>query len=318
MAEIGRDIYKVKEILENSSVVGIPTETVYGLAGNALDRSAVTNIYKIKNRPSFNPLIVHTNKIEKLASFVLSVPDKALILAKRFWPGPLTLILPKKNIIPDLVTSGLNSVAIRIPDHTLTLDLLGILDFPLVAPSANPFGYLSPTKPEHVNDQLGDKIQYILDGSECKIGIESTIIGFEDQNPVIYRLGGVSVEKIESLIGETKVLPSSVSDPKAPGMLKSHYAPKKNLVIGNIEENLQKYASKQVAILSFKDPIAEFPLCRQIILSTSGDLEEAAKNLFDALRKIDKMNVKVILTEQVPDVGLGKAINDRLLRASYR
>jgi len=318
MAEIGGDIYKVKEILENSSVVGIPTETVYGLAGNALDRSAVINIYKIKNRPSFNPLIVHTNKIEKLASFVLSVPDKALILAKRFWPGPLTLILPKKKIIPDLVTSGLNSVAIRIPDHTLTLDLLGILDFPLVAPSANPFGYLSPTKPEHVNDQLGDKIQYILDGSECKIGIESTIIGFEDQNPVVYRLGGVSVEKIESLIGETKVLSSSVSDPKAPGMLKSHYAPKKNLVIGNIEENLQKYASKKVAILSFKDPIAEFPLCRQIILSTSGDLEEAAKNLFDALRKIDKMNVKVILTEQVPDVGLGKAINDRLLRASYK
>ena len=172
MAAIGSDITVAKQYLIKGELVAIPTETVYGLAGNALDEKAVLSIFSVKNRPSFDPLIIHTDSLEKIHRFVSEFSDDALKLAKAFWPGPLTLLLPKKDIVPDLVTSGLDHVAVRIPDHKLTLELLSELDFPLAAPSANPFGYISPTNPNHVNAQLGEAIPYILDGGECGVGIE--------------------------------------------------------------------------------------------------------------------------------------------------
>lgn len=312
MATIGTDIDKAAGLLQHDELVAIPTETVYGLAGNALSSAAVAKIFSVKNRPQFDPLIVHVPDLEKAKDYVLEIPAAARKLADTFWPGPLTLLLKKKTIIPDLVTSGLDTVGIRCPDHARTRQLLKQLPFPLAAPSANPFGYVSPTKPEHVNEQLGDKIQYILDGGPCPVGIESTIVGFENHSPVVYRLGGLSVEDIEQTVGAVTLLTHSTSNPKTPGQLLSHYAPRKKVVLGSIEALLKTHGPN-AGVLSFQK---NFSVSNQIILSPSGKTDEAAQKLFEALRAFDKMNVDVVLTELVPDQGLGRAINDRLRRAA--
>jgi L-threonylcarbamoyladenylate synthase len=314
MAEIGKDVSKAATLLRQGKLVAIPTETVYGLAGNALDVDAVTKIFLTKNRPYFDPLIVHVHNAEAAKSYADEIPDKAFELMKRFWPGPLTLLVPRKNIVPDLVTAGLDRVGLRCPDHAMTLELLRSLSFPLAAPSANPFGYVSPTSPHHVNDQLGNAIEYILDGGECKVGVESTIVGFENNAPIIYRLGGLGVEDIESVTGLLKITTTSVSNPQAPGQLQSHYAPRKKVLIGDINELLKDL--DRVGVLSFQEKYLSGKIRKQIVLSSSGDLEEAAQKLFSSLRELDKSNVDVILTELVPDIGLGRAINDRLRRAA--
>ncbi len=313
MAETGTDIKKAKSLLDKGELVAIPTETVYGLAANALDGTAVARIFAVKNRPEFDPLIVHVPDLDAAQLYVNSIPHQAYRLATYFWPGPLTLVLPKKDIIPDIVTSGMETVGLRCPDHILTRQLLQELTFPLAAPSANPFGYVSPTRPEHVAEQLGNSIPYILDGGQCPIGIESTIMGFESGEPVVYRLGGLSIEKIESIIGQVRIQAHSTSKPKSPGQLTSHYAPTKRLILGNLTELLQRYPASCSGILSFSN---DFNSPNQIILSPQENLEEAAKNLFSALRAFDKMDVDVVLAEPVPDVGLGRAINDRLRRAA--
>ena len=316
MAEIGQDIHKAKAILSRGGIVAIPTETVYGLAGNALNAEVVAHIFAAKERPEFDPLIVHTSAMDRAMALVKAFPERAKILAQRSWPGSLTLVLPKKAIIPHLVTSGLDTVAIRVPDHPLTLSLLQQLDFPLAAPSANPFGYISPTEAGHVEDQMGEKIAYILDGGPCKVGIESTIIGFDEELPVIYRLGGMSKEKIESIVGRVKVLPGSTSNPKAPGMLKRHYAPVKRVVLGDVASGIEKMRGQKMAVLSLKNRYREVPESSQVRLSETGDLEEAAGKLFGALRELDKLDIDIILAERMPDHGLGRAINDRLARAA--
>lgn len=313
MSQIGSDISKAKNILTAGNTVAIPTETVYGLAANALDTSAVSQIFSIKKRPSFDPLIVHTHSIDALHSFVREIPEAARLLAETFWPGPLTLLLPKKSIISDLVTSGLDRVAVRIPNHPLTLALLQSLDFPLAAPSANPFGYISPTTAQHVADQLGNDVEYILDGGAANVGVESTIVGWEDGNATIMRVGGLSIEEIEKVVGKVNVLAVSSSNPSAPGMLKSHYAPRIPMQVGTISELIQRYASKKIAVLSFQQA---FPFVHtNYILSKTGDLNEAAQHLFAAMRELDGTDAEIILTEFVPGVGLGLAINDRLKRA---
>lgn len=313
MSIIGKNITLSKSLLEDGKIVAIPTETVYGLSGNALDINSVSQIFAIKKRPNFDPLIVHTFSIEALQTFVTEIPEQALLLAQKFWPGPLTLLLPKKNNIPDLVTSGLDRVAVRIPNHPLTLELLKSLDFPLAAPSANPFGYISPTTAQHVADQLGDDIEYILDGGPCTVGVESTIIGWENGIATVMRVGGLSIEAIEQVIGPVNVLAVSSSNPTAPGMLKSHYAPSIPMREGNISELISQYPSKKIAVLSFQKA---YPLVyKNYILSTKGDTTEAAQNLFAAMRELDTCGADIILTEFVPATGLGLAINDRLKRA---
>jgi len=318
MAEIGKDVAKAKAYLEKGELVGIPTETVYGLAGNALNSDAVAKIFSVKNRPSFDPLILHLYDLDRVAQFVKEIPPPLQCLAKRFWPGPLTLLLPKKDIVPDLVTSGLDTVAVRVPDHKLTLELLGALDFPLAAPSANPFGYISPTKASHVNDQLGEKIPYILDGGSCRVGLESTIVGMEGDQVTVFRLGGLDISKVENEVGKVQLMDHSSSNPKSPGMLKSHYAPKKPFVIGDLDQLIIEYGQKgaSFAVLAFRRHFSQVSDQWQIQLSKDGDLSEAAKNLFAAMRTLDSMNVSVILSELMPDVSLGKAINDRLKRAA--
>lgn len=315
---IGTDILAVKKLLEAGEVVGIPTETVYGLAGNALNDDAVLQIFKVKNRPQFDPLIVHTNSLEKVKTFVADFPPKAQQLAEAFWPGPLTLLLPKSEAISDLVTSGLGTVAVRIPNHPLTLELLSELDFPLAAPSANPFGYISPTSAQHVEKQLGKKIPYILDGGASQVGIESTIVGFEEEETVVYRLGGASVETIENVVGPVRLVAHSSSNPKAPGMLKSHYSPRKPLFINALEEVVKAYGAQKVGYLTFKKTSSLVPAEHQRILSSSGSYAEAAKHLFAYMRQLDALEVEVICTELLPEKDLGRAINDRIRRAAVR
>ncbi len=315
MAQIGIDIKYAKSLLIKDQVVGIPTETVYGLAGNALSEEAILKIYEVKNRPKFDPLIAHTNSLEKIEELVLSIPESARLLAKKYWPGPLTLLLDKKESIPDLLTSGHPRMAVRIPNHPLTLNLLDELDFPLAAPSANPFGYVSPISAKHVDDQLGDKITYILDGGESSVGLESTIVGFEDHHPIVYRLGGISVEEIEKTIGPVEVKVNISSNPSVPGMLKSHYSPGRKLIIGDIGQMLKDLNPRNTGVISFYKAY-DIPEENCFILSSRKDLNEAAKNIFKALRKMDRPHIKIILTEYLPEEGLGRAINDRLRRAS--
>ncbi len=319
MAQIGRDIALAKKLLEQGDLVAIPTETVYGLAGNALNEKALLEIFKVKRRPKFDPLIVHTDSIEKIKRLVTHIPDQLQQLADVFWPGPLTLLLEKQTFVPDLLTSGLPHVAVRIPRHPVTLDLLASLDFPLAAPSANPFGYISPTTAQHVEDQLGTLIPYILDGGDCHVGLESTIIGFDELNrPVVYRLGGKKMEDIEAVIGPVRLRLNESSDPSAPGMLKSHYAPKKRLYIGKVEDLLLHYRGKKIGVISFMTTRPSLSIARQIVLSSTGDVDEAASKLFGSLRLMDQSDVDIIIAERFPEDGLGAAINDRLKRASTR
>ena len=323
---IGTDINIAIKFLQQGELVAIPTETVYGLAANAFDVSAVTKIYQVKNRPQFNPLIIHTNSIEKLKSFGLILPEKLLQLAAKFSPGPLTYVIPKSDQIPDIVTAGTDAVAVRIPNHPLTLELLSKLDFPLAAPSANPSGYVSPTNAQHVQEQLGNQIPYILDGGNCKVGVESTIISFMDEVPTILRFGGLSLESIEAVIGKVNSAfshqstvdsrPLTVNRPIAPGMLSRHYATTHQLIFGDVEKNISLYHSKKVGIISFYKKYDSVLDEHQFILSKNKSLEEAAQNLFSAMREIDKLDIDVILAEEFPEEGLGRAINDRLRRAS--
>ncbi len=312
---IGEDIHKAKLLLERGEVVGLPTETVYGLAANGYDDEATLKIFEVKERPSFNPLILHTDSILKLQELVREFPPLAKQLVLKFWPGPLTLLLPKSDQVSDVVTSGSPLVAVRIPDHELTLKLLSKLDFPVAAPSANKFGRISPTSPQDVVNQLGEEVPYVLDGGRCDVGIESTIISFEEGIPVIYRVGGLSVEEIQSVIGHVKVNEKSHERPKTSGMLKSHYAPQKPFYVGNIDVLIKEYSDRSVATLSF---YKEYDVDKSYVLSKKQDIKEAAKNLFNFMSELDKLDVDVILAEYLPEIGLGRGVNDRLRRADSR
>lgn len=317
MADIGKDIAKAAVLLASGQVVAIPTETVYGLAGNAYDVHAVSRIYEVKDRPSFNPLIVHTNDLSKIENFVKEIPPLARKLAEKLWPGPLTILLPRNEIIPDLVTAGSPRVAVRIPNHPLTLKLLSSVEFPLAAPSANPFGYISPTTSQHVQQQLGDLIPYILDGGPSEVGIESTIIGFDEFGQAeVFRFGGIPIESIEEICGHVNLDLVSTRDPKAPGMLKSHYAPNTHMVVCDIAQAIPHLPAAKTGIISFSEMYEGIPAQNQRTLSASGDLHEAAHQLFSTMREMDAMGLEIILAEEVPDEGLGKAINDRLHRAA--
>jgi len=234
MQHRGTDLILAKKLLTEGKLVAIPTETVYGLAANGLDETAVAGIFSAKNRPTFDPLILHVASIEQAQSLCTDWPEMADKLARAFWPGPLTLILPKADHVPDLTTSGQPTVGIRMPNNRLTLELLSTLPFPLAAPSANPFGYVSPTNAQHVADQLGDSIDYILDDGDCSVGIESTIITIDNGTPKVLRLGGLSLERIADVLG-FPVLEhlNQNSNPQAPGQLDQHYSPRCKLIALN-------------------------------------------------------------------------------------
>ena len=322
-AVIGTDLARATALLRQGGLVAIPTETVYGLAANAYDASAVLRIFQAKDRPSFDPLIVHVRDRVQVDDVAI-VPPEAEELMERFWPGPLTLVLPKKPSIPDIVTSGLDTVGVRMPAHPMALELLRSLEFPLAAPSANPFGYVSPTTAQHVTDQLGEKIPYILDGGPCAVGVESTIIGWEPHltphtSPwVLYRAGGVPAEALEAILGPLVLAPLSPGEGlgvRAPGMIESHYAPRKPLLVGDVPALLREQAGKHCAVISFT---AHYDAWRCETLSPSGDVSEAARNLFAVIRTLDTGEADVIIAEVFPNEGLGRAINDRLRRAAAK
>ncbi len=302
------------DLLNQNEVVAIPTETVYGLAANAYNSDALVKIFEVKNRPTFNPLIVHTYSLEKSFDFVKEWDSELLKLAEVFCPGPITFLLPKKEIIPYLVTAGSEYVAVRIPNHSITLELLKNIEYPLAAPSANPFGYVSPTSAEHVYHNLKGKIPLILDGGPCSIGLESTIVGIENEEIVVYRLGGITLEDMEKVVGKIHQVKVSSSKPQAPGMLIQHYAPKKKLIVTNdLEKYLQLYSFDKLGIIDFEENRTDKPV---IHLSTQKSLTEAAQNLFQVLRQIETWNVDYVVIEWLPEIGLGKAINDRIQRAA--
>lgn len=311
------DLDKAKKALIADDIIAIPTETVYGLAGNAFREVAIKKIFKLKNRPFYNPLIVHIKSAGFLKNVASDIPDIAFTLAEAFWPGPLTLILKKQPNIPNLVTGGKETVAVRVPNHPLTLRLLTELDFPLAAPSANPFGSISPTTAEHVASYFKNTLEVILDGGECERGVESTIIGFENNQPVLFRHGATSLEDIEKLVGKVRVKThSSGTDVTAPGMLSRHYSPATNTYLtDNVSEYIKLFPDKKIGVLLFKDFIQLDKIAHQEILSASGNLNEAAKNLYAALHRLDTLHLDAIIAERFPDNGLGKTINDRLQRA---
>lgn len=311
---IGTGLGTAKELLERGELVAIPTETVYGLAADACDADAVLRIFQVKQRPAFDPLIVHVRDRAQVDEVARDIPPEAEALMERFWPGPLTLVLPKQDRVPDIVTSGLDTVGVRMPAHPLTLELLRMLDFPLAAPSANPFGYISPTTAQHVADQLGDRIPYILDGGPCAIGVESTIIGWEEGVPVLYRPGGLALEAIEAVIGSVRPQVKQVL-PVAPGMIDSHYAPRKPLIVGDVKELLARHPEECIGVIAFRE---HYEAARCEALSPGGDLVEAAQKLFAAMRTLDGSDVELILAEVFPAEGLGRAINDRLRRAAIQ
>jgi L-threonylcarbamoyladenylate synthase len=313
---ITKNIALAREVLVQDGIVAIPTETVYGLAGNAFSEKAIKQIFRLKNRPFFNPLILHIKSMECLPSVAKEIPEAAFKLASSFWPGALTLVLKKQAHISDLVTSGMNTVAVRVPNHPVAMKLLEQLDFPLAAPSANPFGSISPTSAQHVKHYFEEILSIVLDGGACEKGIESTIIGFENDEPVLYRHGAVSIEEIEMVIGKIKIVTEKADKPNAPGMLSRHYAPNTEThLVTNISESLHSFSDKKIGLLLFKENSQSQDCLFQEVLSTTGDFCEAARNVYAALHRLDQSDVDVILVEKLPDIGIGKSINDRLKRA---
>lgn len=313
---IGTDIEKAKALLEAGELVAIPTETVYGLAANGFNEAAIAKIYEAKNRPQFNPLILHVANLEQVERLVTEIPDACKRLMQGLSPGPITYLLPKSSLVPDLVTAGSSRVAIRIPNHAMALDLLSRLDFPLAAPSANPSGYVSPVSADHVMQGLQGKIPYVLDGGSCRVGLESTIVGFENDTVVIHRLGGIAAEEISTITGVEVKTSLAHASPTAPGQLKSHYATSKPLLIGDIAALINAFQGKKIGLLMFEQS-AGLTVEKEILLSPSGSLGEAAAGLFRAMRLLDQSDIDIIFAERFPDMGIGRAINDRLERAAY-
>jgi L-threonylcarbamoyladenylate synthase len=307
-------IDRAAQIIRRGGLVAFPTETVYGLGADALNPLAVARIFEVKARPRLDPIIVHVADPE-MAEIYGELSDLAHVLVKKFWPGPLTLIVPKKNIVPSIVTAGLETVALRTPAHPAALALIRAAECGIAAPSANPFGYVSPTEAQHVAEQLSNRIDLILDGGPSEIGVESTILSLVEDTPCILRTGGTVIEELELAVGKINISTGIPARPQAPGQLKRHYATQTRLEI--VAEGLEKLNKhEKTGLLSLIPPDNPDDYAAIEILSMSGDLREAAANLFRALRKLDSLSLDRIIARPVPEKGLGAAIMDRLRRCS--
>ena len=320
---ISTDRVAAVELLSKGELVALPTETVYGLAADALNSIAVAKIFEVKERPRFDPLIVHLPNRVWLEKIV-DVPagDRQLIgkLADKFWPGPLTLVLPKREIVHDIVTAGLNTVAMRLSAHPVFAEIVGELDKPLAAPSANRFGRVSPTTAQHVLDELAGRIPLIVDAGPTEHGIESTIVAVRDGRIEVLRRGPITHQQLSEFADVVSVAPTNKIS--APGQLPSHYAPRTPLRLLDDAESFSPKRNQRVGLLA-RSPrrtgdrgSLKFAAVRN--LSDRGDLREAAANLFRCLRELDALDLDLIVAERVPSRGLGAAIMDRLERASHR
>ena len=304
------------QIIRSGGLVAFPTETVYGLGANALNPIAVAKIFELKERPSFDPLIVHIASVDDLSTLTQNVDQNVIRLAETFWPGPLTIVLPKSKIVPDIVTSGLNTVGIRMPDNDIALKLIRAANCPIAAPSANKFGNLSPVSAEHVRKQLPN-VESILDGGNTSVGIESTIVSIDGNVCTLLRPGVITISDIENALPNTFVFNAEKPDKLiAPGLLKSHYSPVKPLYIID-KKRIQIPASSGLILHGKNDVI---PTASKIIhTSQTFNHLEIAANLFSALHVMeDDENIKQIFIEPVPELGLGLAIMDRIKRAAYK
>lgn len=308
--DMEKDIERAAELLRAGRLVAFPTETVYGLGANALSDSAVAAIYAAKNRPDFNPLIVHVASAQEAKKYVVW-NERAQILAKKFWPAPLSFVLPRVQDcqLSLLVSAGLDCVAVRMPAHKLALELITKTGLPLAAPSANRSGRISPTTAQHVAEELGDKVAMVLDGGACEVGIESTIIDLSVSPAVILRHGKITREELANHI--EIIDNNSDGKIKASGMLASHYAPN-----AQVRLNVREVHDGGEALLAFGAPLATPAGTIIRNLSTTENLEEAAANLFKMLRELDASGAKTIAVMPIPSVGIGLAINDRLIRAA--
>lgn len=319
MSIISNSIPKAVTLLNQEQIIAIPTETVYGLAGNIYSPKAIESIFTMKQRPFFNPLIVHIKSAADLSEIARDIPEKAALLAKAFWPGPLTLVLKKHIAVPDLVTGGKDTVAVRVPNHPVILALLNQLAYPLAAPSANPFGSISPTTATHVADYFEEVLPMVLNGGACQRGIESTIIGFENGEPILYRLGSLAVEDIQAVVGQVKMITHDDIAPAAPGMFSKHYAPlTTTFLTADVKKKLTTFPDQKIGVVVFQKEVNDPKIIQQEVLSPTGNLAEAASQLYAALHRLDHCNLDCIIAERFPDFGLGKTINDRLKRATQK
>lgn len=309
-------ISEAAQIIRNGGLVAFPTETVYGLGANALNKFAVAKIFELKERPSFDPLIVHIASFDDLAKLTAGLNENAMRLAKRFWPGPLTIVLPKSDIVPDIVTSGLDTVGIRMPDNEIALALIKESGCPIAAPSANKFGQLSPVRASHVRKQLPN-VDYILDGGNTTVGIESTIVSVEGNYCQLLRPGFITLEDIERALPDTFVFDHAKPEKLvSPGLLKSHYSPKKPLYVLNESEN---YVPATAGLILHNACDLNYRAKRIIHTSQTGNKIEIAANLFAALHTMeDDENVKRIYIEPVEEKGMGIAIMDRIRKAAFQ
>jgi L-threonylcarbamoyladenylate synthase len=320
------EIQKAAEILADGKLVAFPTETVYGLGADARNGSAVARIYQAKGRPSNNPLIVHVATIEELyryadieASWNPSVVQEWLYKLAPLWPGPLSVILPRGKEIAENVSAGGPSVALRIPRHPVALELLRAFRGPVAAPSANPSMYVSPTTAQHVRDGLGKKVDFILDGGPCEVGLESTVLSLLTATPRVLRPGAITLDTIRHTLGCPVDGPLSSGEPQiaellSPGLLAKHYSPSTKVKLRTMLIKGEKLPEKTGALI-FSDWKPDFPTTEIRILSKCGDLEEIAARLFGALRELDQANLDLIVVDTCEPIGLGEAIMDRLIRA---
>lgn len=319
------EIDQAAEIIRNGGIVAMPTETVYGLAANALDGKAVAQIFKAKGRPMDNPLIVHVSDIAQAKTLVRSFPKEAEILAEKIWPGPLTIILPKADIIPDEVSAGLDTVAVRFPSDPVARKLIS-LSCPLAAPSANLSGSPSPTSAKHVIDDMDGRIDAIIDGGECKVGVESTVITLAGEKPRLLRPGGITAEQLREVIGEIEIDDAVVNPLKdgekaaSPGMKYKHYAPKANVILlrGTSEAYIayvNSHNDDKTAALCYDEETGGLNV-PYIVLGAENDMEMQAHNLFTALRQADKLGAETVYAHCPNREGVGLAIYNRIIRAA--
>ncbi|MHA1338385.1 MAG: L-threonylcarbamoyladenylate synthase [Promethearchaeota archaeon] len=316
-----KSIKKAAKIIRNGGIVAFPTETVYGLGADAFNPIAVAKIFEVKNRPSFDPLIVHISDFKMANLLWKEIDERAKLLMEKFWPGPLTIVLPKKKEVPDIVTAGLPTVAVRMPSHPIAHELIKESKTPIAAPSANPFGYISPTTAKHVHKQLGSKVDWIIDGGKCPIGVESTVIDLTTDKAKLLRPGGMPLEDIEKVIGSIEVASSETIineyNPKSPGQLRRHYSPRTPIILieqGNLPEDIPPH-SGYIGLKPLNEAREKLPFKVVKYLSKNGNLKEAAANLFYILHELDEENLECIYAEIIEEKGLGRAIMDRLKRA---
>tara|TARA_R110002049_G_scaffold7173_2_gene42564 strand:- start:5502 stop:6461 length:960 start_codon:yes stop_codon:yes gene_type:complete len=314
---ISTDINKAAELLKNGSVVGIPTETVYGLGASIFNPIAIDYIFELKKRPRTNPLIVHISSVRQLSDLTTEFPKPAQKLADAFWPGSLTMVLPKSDKVPYQITANKPTVAVRIPDHPVFLKLIDLAG-PIAAPSANPYERISPTTAIHVASYFPLGLPLVIDGGSCKNGIESTIVGFEEDKVIIYRLGSISVEEIEAVVGKVALKNEANEANITPGMSQKHYAPiTKTIVTDFIEDFIEDFKQQKIGVIRFMTEEKNDNVTKHLTLSPEGSLEEAASNIYAYLHELDELKLDFILIEPLPNRGVGRSINDRLKRATH-